>query len=55
MPPKRKNQKRTRLGLELEAAARDILAHLKGEKVFPVRRYEIPDKPIKPMPVVKTP
>jgi hypothetical protein len=55
MPRKREKQERTRLGLELEAAARDILAHLKGEKVFPIRRYEVPDKPVKPEPTPQTP
>ena len=34
---------RTKLGLELEQAAVDILAHLKGEKQFPSRRIQIPD------------
>ena len=33
---------RTKLGLELEQAALDILAHLKGEKKFPSRKVQIP-------------
>ena len=34
---------RTKLGLELEQAALDILAHLKGEKKFPSRKIKIPE------------
>jgi|SRR5579872_920317 len=36
-------EKRTPLGLHLEHAARDILAHVKGEQVFPTRRVILPD------------
>jgi putative transcriptional regulator len=36
--------KRTKLGLELEASAREILAHLRGEKTLPVRRVVLPDE-----------
>lgn len=35
--------KRTRLGLELEASAREILAHVRGEKTLPVKRIILPD------------
>ncbi|MBL8236123.1 MAG: helix-turn-helix domain-containing protein [Bryobacterales bacterium] len=38
------NKGRTKLGLELEAAARNVLAHLKGEKTFPTRRIVLPDE-----------
>ena len=36
--------KRTRLGLELENGAKEILAHLKGEKKLPSRRIILPDE-----------
>ena len=42
--PKSANNKRTKLGLELEASARDILAHIKGEKTFPTRRIVLPEE-----------
>lgn len=41
---KRPVPKRTRLGLELEASAEEILAHVKGEKTFPTRRVVLPDE-----------
>ncbi len=37
------NQKRTRLGMALEAGAREILAHAKGQKKLSVRRIVLPD------------
>jgi putative transcriptional regulator len=37
------NQKRTRLGVALEASAREILADAKGEKKLPTRRIVLPD------------
>lgn len=40
----RKATKRTRLGLALEARAKEILAHVKGEKRFPARRIVLPDE-----------
>lgn len=36
-------QKRTKLGLELEESARQILAHLRGEVKLPVRTIVLPD------------
>jgi putative transcriptional regulator len=43
--PKRKatSGKRTKLGIELEESAREILAHLKGEAKLPMRRIILPD------------
>ena len=46
---KEKNQKktaerRTNLGVHLEQAARDILAHVRGERRFPSRRVILPDE-----------
>ena len=41
--PKSPTNKRTKLGLDLEASAKDILAHIKGEKTFPTRRVVLPD------------
>lgn len=38
-PPER----RTKIGLELEQAAREILAHVKGEKTFPIRKILLPN------------
>ena len=35
--------KRTKLGIELEESAREILAHLKGESKLPMRRIVLPD------------
>ena len=37
-------QKRSAFGLELEAGARDILAHLKGEKALLARPIVLPDE-----------
>ncbi len=37
-------QKRSAFGLELEAGAREILAHLKGEKSLPARPIVLPDE-----------
>jgi putative transcriptional regulator len=37
-------QKRTHLGLELEASAKEILAPVKGEKRFPTRHLVLPDE-----------
>jgi putative transcriptional regulator len=36
--------RRTKAGLELEASARQILAHLKGEIELPTRRIVLPDQ-----------
>jgi putative transcriptional regulator len=36
--------KRTMLGLELEESAKEILAHVKGDKILPVRRIVLPGK-----------
>lgn len=36
--------KRTRLGLALEASAKEILAHVKGEANLPTRRVLLPDE-----------
>jgi putative transcriptional regulator len=36
-------KKRTKLGLELEQSARQILAHVKGETTLPTRRVVLPD------------
>jgi putative transcriptional regulator len=35
---------RTKLGLELEASAREILAHAKGDVKLPTRRIVLPDE-----------
>lgn len=40
---KKSEPKRANPGVELEQAARDILAHVKGEKAFPTRRFVLPD------------
>ena len=40
---KRPVERRTELGLELEQAARDILAHVNGEKHFPSRKVSVPN------------
>lgn len=37
-------RRRTALGLELEAAAKEILAHVKGEVSLPSRRIILPDE-----------
>lgn len=36
--------KRTSLSLALEQSAREILAHVKGEKTLPTRRVVLPDE-----------
>lgn len=36
--------RRTKLGLELEQAAREILAHVKGERAFPSRKIALPNQ-----------
>lgn len=36
--------RRTKLGLELEQSAKQILAHLKGERKLPARRVVLPDE-----------
>ena len=38
------NPKRTRLGLALEASAKEILSHVKGETKLPTRRVVLPDE-----------
>ena len=40
---KRSAERRTKLGLELEQAARDILAHVKGEKALPQPQDSCPE------------
>lgn len=42
--PIKKSAKRTPLGLELEQAAKEILAHARGQKVLPVRRLVLPNQ-----------
>ena len=37
-------KKRTRLGLALEESAKEILAHVKGERRLPTRRIVLPDE-----------
>ena len=37
-------KKRTKLGLELEESAKEILAHVKGEKKLATRRLVLPDE-----------
>lgn len=37
-------KRRTKLGLTLEASAKEILAHVKGEKKLPARRIVLPDE-----------
>jgi putative transcriptional regulator len=37
-------RKRTKLGLALEESAKEILAHVKGEKILPTRRVVLPDE-----------
>jgi putative transcriptional regulator len=37
-------QTRTKLGLALEGSAKEILAHVKGEKILPTRRIVLPDE-----------
>lgn len=36
--------KRTRLGLALEESAKEILAHVKGQRRLPTRRVVLPDE-----------
>jgi putative transcriptional regulator len=38
------NKKRTRLGLMLEQSAKEILAHVSGERRLPTRRIVLPDE-----------
>ena len=40
---KQSKLRRTTLGTELEQAAREILAHVKGAKPFPTRKIILPD------------
>ena len=42
--PKTRTSKRTKFGLELESSAREILAHVKGEKILSTRRIVLPDE-----------
>ena len=37
-------KKRTKLGLELEQSAKEILAHVKGDLRLPTRRLVLPDE-----------
>ena len=37
-------KRRTRLGLDLETSAREILAHVKGEMMLPTRRIVLPEE-----------
>ena len=37
-------KRRTKLGMELERSAREILAHVKGEARLPMRRIALPDE-----------
>jgi putative transcriptional regulator len=41
---KKRTAKRTKLGLELEASAKEILAHAKGEKMLATRRVVLPEE-----------
>ena len=36
--------KRSKFGLELEKSAKEILAHVNGEKILPTRRIVLPDE-----------
>ena len=38
------SKRRTKLGRALEESAKEILAHVKGEKKVPVRRFVLPDE-----------
>jgi putative transcriptional regulator len=38
-----RTRQRTKLGLALEASAKEILAHVKGEAKLPARRIVLPD------------
>ena len=37
-------RERTAFGIDLEQSARDILAHVRGEKKLPIRRIVLPDE-----------
>jgi putative transcriptional regulator len=37
-------KRRTKLGLDLEQSAKEILAHVKGERTLPTRRIVLPDE-----------
>ena len=52
LKPKADIGKRTRLGLELEKSANEILAHIKGERILPTRRVVLPDE-VDVMPIRK--
>ncbi len=41
---KKRVAKRTKLGLELEGSAREILAHVRGEKILATQRVALPDE-----------
>jgi putative transcriptional regulator len=38
------SKRRTKLGLELEQSAKEILAHVKGDAKLPTRRIVLPDE-----------
>ena len=38
------SKRRTKLGLELEQSAKEILAHVKGDAQLPTRRIVLPDE-----------
>lgn len=37
-------KKRTKFGLALEESAKEILAHVRGDKILPTRRVVLPDE-----------
>ena len=39
-----KTKRRTKLGLELEQSAKEILAHVRGDAKLPTRRIVLPDE-----------
>ncbi len=39
-----RGRKRTSFGFELEESAKEILAHVKGEKTLPTRRIVLPNE-----------
>ena len=39
-----RTRKRTKFGLELEKSAKEILAHMNGEKILPTRQIVLPDE-----------
>ena len=41
---KGRDKRRTRVGLDLEGSAKEIVAHLKGEIELPTRRIVLPDE-----------